>query len=516
MTTAPHDLDAERAVLGALLSGAPLADVRPLDAPDFYRPAHQLIFEAITALSGDGKPTDTIAVADELRRRGQLSRISGAPYLHTCLTAAAVPAAVAHYARIALEHSRRRQVIEHASRVMQAASDPGTDLGVIRTVSEPLSEFSGLLTSHYDGSDGSDRKLLDGIRDGAWLSAQTFAPLRFAVPGLIPEGLCFLIGAPKIGKSWLLLDLLLGAASGGLALGRIAAGEPRPVLYLALEDSDRRMQDRCQALLGEGEPIPSLFSYKTRVEPGMILDTIGAWMRRNGSTGLVVIDTLGKVMPPAAQGESAYQRDYRIGSALKAQADAHPGLAVLVSHHDRKASADDFIDSVSGTHGLAGAADTIAVLARQRQSGEATLKITGRDVPENEYGLTLIDGKAWQLDGATLTIAAAAARARDKDKSLSTLAADILAYIAEHPEGVRSKEIAKEFGDHAPRYLFRLFEAGRVDKLERGLYVTSASEPSEPSESQVRAPEKSDSQSDTVRIDFAWPPGTNGEDVNTS
>jgi len=57
---------------------------------------------------------------------------------------------------------------------------------------------------------------------------------------------------------------------------------------------------------------------------------------------------------------------------------------------------------VSGTHGLAGAADTIAVLARKRQSAEGSLKITGRDVPENEYGLTIQDGMAWQLDGADL------------------------------------------------------------------------------------------------------------------
>ncbi|HUZ26067.1 MAG TPA: AAA family ATPase [Streptosporangiaceae bacterium] len=128
----------------------------------------------------------------------------------------------------------------------------------------------------------------------------------------LPEGRhssTLVIGAPKIGKSWLVLSLLLAAASGGLALGHIAAGEPRPVLYLALEDSDRRMQDRCQKLLGDGSQIPALFSYQTRLESGLVVDTIRAWLRRTPATGLVVIDTLGKVMPPAMQGESAYQRD---------------------------------------------------------------------------------------------------------------------------------------------------------------------------------------------------------------
>ena len=133
---------------------------------------------------------------------------------------------------------------------------------------------------------------------------------------------------------------------------------------------------------------------------------------------MIVVDTLGKVMPPALQGESAYQRDYRVGAALKALADAHPGLAVLVLHHDRKANADDFVDSVSGTHGLAGAADTIVVLCRRRQSADGSLKVTGRDVPENEYALKVIEGKAWQLDGADLAAAAAAARKREDARAL--------------------------------------------------------------------------------------------------
>src|ERR1700677_2927422 len=116
---------------------------------------------------------------------------------------------------------------------------------------------------------------------------------------------------------------------------------------------------------------------------------------------MVVIDTLGKVMPPAIPGESAYQRDYRVGSALKRIADDNPGLSVVVLHHDRKAASEDFVDSVSGTHGLAGSADTVVVLARKRQSNEGVLMVTGRDVEENEYALTMQDA-AWRLDGADL------------------------------------------------------------------------------------------------------------------
>jgi hypothetical protein len=184
----------------------------------------------------------------------------------------------------------------------------------------------------------SDEKLLAGIHDGAWLDSQEFPELQYAVDQLIPEGLAILVGPPKAGKSWLILDLLLSVASGGVALGRIKTPPPRRVLYLALEDGDRRMQDRCRTLLANGS-IPGLFSYKTRIMPGTVLATVEAWMRRHPDTALVVIDTLGKVMPPSLMGESSYQRDYRVGSALKNLEDCHPGLAVVILHHDRKASA---------------------------------------------------------------------------------------------------------------------------------------------------------------------------------
>jgi 5S rRNA maturation endonuclease (ribonuclease M5) len=381
------------------------------------------------------------------------------------------------------------------------------------TSDSAMSEAGSPLTSESDASDASDSvmdaQLLAGARDGAWLTAQDFPALAYAVDGLIPEGLTLEVGPPKAGKSWLTLGLLLAVASGGVALSRIKAAPPRRVFYLALEDGDRRMQDRCRALLGEGEPIPALFHYQTRIMPGMVLPTIAAWMRRHPDTAMIVVDTLGKVMPPALQGESAYQRDYRVGAALKAQADAHPGLAVLVLHHDRKAAADDFVDSVSGTHGLAGAADTIIVLSRRRHSPEGLLKVTGRDVPEAEYALKVIDGMGWQLDGDGLAAAAAKAREREEAQKLGETSAQILAAIREHPEGIRAADLRDRFGKDVYQYLKRLTEAGRIDKLERGLYVllSEASEPSEPQASD------GDSQSDSSSGLSDWPDGTAGAEA---
>lgn len=218
-----------------------------------------------------------------------------------------------------------------------------------------------------DRAEGSD--LLAGLRDGAWLDAQEFPPLIYAVPDIFPEGSVLLVGPPKIGKSWFVLSAGLAVAAGGRMLG-IRVGDPRPVLLLALEDGDRRLQDRCRKLL-QGDPIPKRFHYVTRIMPGRVVETVGAWLDIYGQDHpLVILDTLGKAMPPTFPGESAYQRDYRVGSALKRMSDDHPGATMLTNHHDRKAASEDFVDSVSGTHGLAGAADTIVLLSRKRNDEE--------------------------------------------------------------------------------------------------------------------------------------------------
>jgi AAA domain/Transcriptional regulator, AbiEi antitoxin len=312
-------------------------------------------------------------------------------------------------------------------------------------------------------------RLLAGTRNGAWLDAQVFPPLAYAVPGLVPEGSVLLVGPPKIGKSWLVLTIALAAASGGRALGLEIP--KRPVLYLALEDGDRRLQDRCRRLLADG-PIPSEFEYRTQVEPGRVADTIAAWVHWRPEA-LVILDTLGRVMPPALLGESSYQRDYRVGTALKRIVDEHSGMTLLVNHHDRKAAADDFVDAVSGTHGLAGAADTIIVLARDREAA-GLLKVTGRDVAEGEYAVRFTDGAVWELQGGDLETAREKAQAVRATAGVSDRMLDVVLYAYEHPEGVRRGDVAEALGldpKQASVYLSRAVAAGRLRRADRGLYT---------------------------------------------
>jgi AAA domain len=314
--------------------------------------------------------------------------------------------------------------------------------------------------------------LLAGLRDGPWLDAQVFPPLAYAVPGVIPEGSTLLVGPPKAGKSLFDLGVGLSVASGGRALSSIPV-EERPVLYLALEDGHRRMQERCRSLL-RGEPIPKGFHYLLAVAPGLVLDTIAAWLDEYGDDGpLVMLDTLGKVMPTAAMGETTYQRDYRIGSELKALADEHGGTSLLVNHHDRKAASDDFVDAVSGTHGLAGAADTIVVLARPRGEPAGVLKVTGRDVDEAEYAVVLTR-HGWMLDGATLEEAARNAAQAKATAGVGDRMAEIIALVGQHPEGIGPTAIGLLLGldpSTAGKYLARAYDGDRIGKTGRGLYT---------------------------------------------
>lgn len=330
--------------------------------------------------------------------------------------------------------------------------------------------------------------LLDRIIRGDELDAKTFPALAWTVPGVIPEGFGLMVGAPKLGKSWLALGVGLALTSGGVALGAVDVGAARPVLYLALEDGERRLQGRCRTLLGEGVGIPSLLHLVITATPAEVPELIREWLERYSDRNpLVLLDTLGKVMPPALPGESAYARDYRVGSTLKGLSDAHPGSTLLVVHHTRKGAGEDWMDSTSGTQGLNGSADFTVALTRARNTTDAVLKVTGRDVPEAEYAMTASDGQ-WTLQGASLEEAAQAARAMTASDGLGDKASRIVAWVSSQRAPVTPAMVAKALGadlgmtnDSVGQYLRRAAEGGRIRQVARGFYgpVSEASEVSE-------------------------------------
>ena len=126
------------------------------------------------------------------------------------------------------------------------------------------------------------------------LMRKEFAPIRWAVPGLITEGVTLLSGRPKMGKSWICLDLGIAVASGGLVMGAIPV-ESGDVLYCALEDGQRRLQERLKRLLPY-EPAPPRLHFATnweRLNEGGI-DALEEWRIAHPNTRLIILDTYAK------------------------------------------------------------------------------------------------------------------------------------------------------------------------------------------------------------------------------
>ena len=199
------------------------------------------------------------------------------------------------------------------------------------------------------------------------LQLKDIPPVRFAVKGLIPAGLSILASPPKYGKSWLVLDLCLSVAAGKRFLG--FSTNRSGCLYLALEDSERRLKTRMDKLL-YSRPAPEGFYFATEAQAldNGLLDALEAFLAAHGDVRLIVLDTYQRVRGAAQGREGAYSADYRETGALKAFADRH-NVALLLVHHLRKMRDDgDPFAMISGTTGISGAADTMLVLSRERRS----------------------------------------------------------------------------------------------------------------------------------------------------
>jgi predicted ATP-dependent serine protease len=264
------------------------------------------------------------------------------------------------------------------------------------------------------------------------LMAMSFPEPTWAVPGLIAEGVNLLAGPPKVGKSWLSLNLGVSIAAGDAALGSIEV-EAGPVLYLALEDTPRRLQSRMRKVLA-GRRAPAALTLDTYCPPlpNGGAEYIAGWLDEHPGARLVVIDVFTKVrgLPPG--GVSAYEADYASIGYVKRLADSY-GVPVVLVHHVRKAGAEDFLAEVSGTNGLAGAADAVLVLKRGRAQADGVLHVTGRDVTENDYAMAFdADRGTWRLlDGPA------------EEHLMQDTRSQISRFVREHADGRKPKEIAE-------------------------------------------------------------------------
>lgn len=294
----------------------------------------------------------------------------------------------------------------------------------------------------------------------ASILAMTFPPIEYVVPHHIAPGLTLLAGRPKLGKSWMVLDIAIAVASGGYCLGdlRCPAGD---VLYLALEDNQRRLQSRLSKIRPSGATVDRLeFATEWPTTDNGGADRIADWIASKPCPRLVIVDVLAMIRPRKPGREASYDADYHAVKALQRVA-SETNVAIIVVHHTRKSQESvDPIEKVSGTLGLSGAADAIAVL--DRDGNGSSLCIRGRDVQEIEEAVTFDHPSCrWRILGAVGEVR----RSDERAKILTALDVD--------GEGMSPKEIAAATGfkeTNVRKLLEKMVEAGEVEKLKRGWY----------------------------------------------
>ena len=241
----------------------------------------------------------------------------------------------------------------------------------------------------------------DVLKSAADLQKKTFEPLRWIVPKYLPEGTSILGGRPKIGKSWWVLDIAVGVATGGICLGEQC--EQGDVLALMLEDSDRRIQRRLTKMLG-AQAWPARLTYATGWpflnDAG--LDWIREWISKAAKPRLIIIDILQRIRERVrgSDRKSQYAADYDALITLQ-ELGAEAQLSIVVCHHQRKQDADDLIDTLSGTLGLGGAVDAVLILGKDPQF-ENFLYGRGRDLEEFNVSVKQDEQRRWQVLGPKL------------------------------------------------------------------------------------------------------------------
>lgn len=293
------------------------------------------------------------------------------------------------------------------------------------------------------------------------LRKTVFPPVKWAVEGFLPSGCTILAGSPKVGKSILALHLAVGVAIGGIVLSKIQV-EKGEVLYLALEDNLRRLQERINGsdLIDDNTELDNLtlVTQVPRQHEGGI-DYLEWWIEEHPNARLIIIDTLQKFRKLLSGKGSMYAEDYECISQIKSIADKFD-IPILIIHHLKKAKEnDDWLNEFSGSQGIAGSADTLFALKRQRTDNHAVLHRTGRDVEEKDFSMR-IDRFGWCLEG---------------DAELFTMPEwkrQILDYLKAH-ETISPMLLAQAVNitmNAARQNLFRLTKEGILDKVGHGTY----------------------------------------------
>jgi hypothetical protein len=359
--------ETESQYLGALLEAADRGELdTALSADDFTHPHYKKLFPLILKQHREGITPTIITLSHELPENIDLTASITNNYAY---------GAFKYYENIILEASKKRIFVTRLKLALEDV-DKGTDPDTV--IKNLLPALSAVTNAKNDGK----------IKTAAELLNTNFPPIKWIVPNLIGEGVTMINGAPKIGKSWFVLNLSIAAAVGGRFLGSIQTTKTE-TLYLALEDTERRLNSRLKTL---GAVPTDNLKIATQWHDGYI--GLENYLNKKKETGLVIIDTLARFaniedMNDYSMTTAATARFKRIADDL--------GIAIVVIHHAKKTGNSnnknmDWTEKALGSTGLTGGTDSTILIDRDRgeeTKNTATLYATGRDTGDIKRNLKL-------------------------------------------------------------------------------------------------------------------------------
>lgn len=248
---------------------------------------------------------------------------------------------------------------------------------------------------------------------------------QWLVRDLLPVGYTVVLGAPKTGKTALILPQARALADAGYK-----------VLYLSWDDPPRRIHQRLK-MAAPQEELPNLwFNWHLPTDSVESMALVSEWLVKAQAAGApfdaLFVDTYGAFQGQAKPGRSAFQSDYNVGASFKHLCDRH-GISLVATHHTRKGEeSEDWLDMANGTGGIAASSDAIWYIRRTRGSREGVLKVVGNDVEERAWPLTLADDMQW-IPSETVTVAEAGHRGvpRETLELLAQKSAGLAAIVEE-------------------------------------------------------------------------------------
>ncbi|MDR0447266.1 MAG: AAA family ATPase [Treponema sp.] len=437
------NIEAEQNTLGCYLLGYPIG--HGINEDVFSTKAHKNTFKIINDLRLMGVTTDICVTVSEAEKQGTLEDCGGSAAI-AALTNSAIPANLKYYElEIKVGYQRRKlwESVTHAKESLEKGESP-------EAVHSKLLDIA----VKNQVQNRADTGIL--FRD---LIEKEFPVEDWLIEGLITSGLTVLTGAAKIGKSWTALQLVTALDRGGYFLGTLKAKQCDS-LYLALEDTPRRIQKRLQK---QG---CTTFNGSRLETKKMSIAGLKVFLKANPQFRVVVIDTLQKMLGLSDMND--YSQAVNGMSALKEIAD-DLGIAVIVIHHNRKSSDldSDHMESALGSTGLNATADCTITMRRKRGAAEATMFVSGRDVEDTTYTLL------WDKDCCSWAITGSGAL----KPALPEAQQQIVDFLGSEDRVWTTREIVESTGktnQAVSNLLSRMKDAGLIKNPERGQWRTKS------------------------------------------